>query len=171
MKYPKEYYVPVVVKNRDYLIGFLDAMAAISPIVDVDYTALDSMRFTDVLPDGQRRRNLTPQEIIDSLDVSDSKNHITEPNQTKELEVDNIPFLEVNCSCGNYIKFEHPSELPKTTRKCELCGNVLIDYTGHDQDDYEYDGDQMKMMIGFEIDEEYVDEDEDDDDYDEDDEE
>lgn len=169
MKYPKEYYVPVVVKNRDYLIGFLDAMSAISPIIDVDYTALDSMRFTDVLPDGQRRRNLTDQEIIDSLSVTDANNNVLEQAQTKELIVESIPFLEVNCNCGNYLKFEHPSELPKTTRKCELCGNVLIDYTGYDQDDYEYDGDIERMLVGLgDVDEEWEDGD---DEYDDDDDE
>jgi hypothetical protein len=169
--YPKEYYVPVVVKNRDYLIGFLDAMAAIAPILDVDYTALDSMRFTDVLPDGQRRRNLTAQEIINSLDTTDSKNCVTEQVTTKQMEAEEIPYLEVNCACGNYLKFNHPMELPKVTRKCELCGNVLIDYTGHDQDDYMYDGDMARMMIGYEIDEDEYEEDDDEMDEDDDDDE
>jgi hypothetical protein len=50
MKYTKEYYVPVVVKNRDYLIGFFDAVSSFAGIFDIDYTALDSMRLNDLLP-------------------------------------------------------------------------------------------------------------------------
>lgn len=164
MKYPKEYYVPVVVKNRDYLIGFFDAVSSFAGIFEIDYSSLDSMRLTDVLPNGQRRRHLTEQEILDVLSECDAKNNIKEHEVTEKtsdvIEID-IPFLEVNCSCGNYVSYNHPNELPKTTRVCELCGKIMIDYTGHDQDEYEYDGDIDKMMVG--IDEGFIDDDSEDD--------
>lgn len=147
MRYTKEYYVPVVVKNRDYLIGFLDAVSSFAGIFEIDFTALDSMRFTDVLPNGQRRRDLTPLQILEVLSDEDEVNNVKE--NVKEIEVVQIPYLEVNCKCGNYISLNHPDELPKTTRCCELCNKVLIDYTGHDQDEYEYDGDLEKMMVGI----------------------
>jgi ribosomal protein S27E len=160
VRYTKEYYVPVVVKNRDYLIGFLDAVSSFTEIFEIDFTALDSMRFTDILPNGQRRRDLTNQQILDVLSDVESTNRVVE--KTKDVN-EEVPFLEVNCQCGNYIAFNHPSELPSTTRTCELCGKVLIDYTGHDQDEYVYDGDLDKMLVGV-MDESNDDDDDDDED-------
>jgi hypothetical protein len=144
LRYTKDYYVPVVVKNRDYLIGFLDAVSAISDEMEVDFTALDSMRLTDVLPDGRRRRDLDPIAIMESI-VSNTEGTVVETT----MELQEQPYFEVHCNCGNYIKFDSPHELPTVTRKCELCNKVLIDYTGHDQDDYDYDGDEEKRLFGI----------------------
>ena len=63
MKYERDCYVPVVTKNRDYLTGFLDALFVISPVIQLDFSLLDSMRLTDYLPNGQRRVDLDEEEI------------------------------------------------------------------------------------------------------------
>ena len=145
LRYTKDYYVPVVVKNRDYLIGFLDAVSAISEEMEVDFTALDSMRMTDVLPSGKRRRDLNPLEIMEDL-ASSLEGTVVESTQTAYVEQ---PYFEVHCECGNYIRFNTPHELPTVTRKCEICNKVMIDYTGHDQDDYDYDGEEEKRLFGI----------------------
>lgn len=157
MKYLKEYYVPIVVKNKDYLIGFLDANKMISPIVEIDYTVLDSMRFNDILPDGSRRRYLDEEQIIEILNSTDEKNNIVEFSPTmgiREPELD--VYLEVTCSCGNYRKFKSAAEIPSKTVYCELCDRDIIDYTHHDDSEIEYDGPKDKMDIGADVDEIFV---------------
>jgi hypothetical protein len=145
LRYTKDYYVTVVVKNRDYLIGFLDAVSAISEEMEVDFTALDSMRLTDVLPSGKRRRDLTPLEIMEDLATTIEGTVVESDNVAYEEQ----PYFEVHCDCGNYIRFNSPHELPTVTRKCEICNKVMIDYTGHDQDDYYYDGVEEKRLFGI----------------------
>lgn len=147
MKYTKDYYVPVVAKNKDYLVGFLDALSSMSPLFEVDFTALDSMRLNDILPNNQRRRNLTDEQIRETIFEQQVRNNLLETAKLPK-EDEEIPFLEVHCNCGNYMKFDHPDQIPKTSLRCELCSNILIDYTGADQDDYEYDGDIERMFIG-----------------------
>ena len=70
MKYLRPYYVPVVAKSRDYLVGYLDAIQIISTFANVDPTILDSTQYTDILPNGLRRRDLTEEEIKQNLSES-----------------------------------------------------------------------------------------------------
>lgn len=139
MKYQRDYYVPVVVKNKDFLMGFLDAFRGLSKIINNDnFRMLDNRRFNEVLPDDSKRSEHSIEEIreiykehTDSLNVKE--------NEKEEPEEDDV-YLSVNCSCGNYFEFYHPKQLPEKTMKCDLCNRVLIDYTGFEDFYYEYNG-------------------------------
>lgn len=160
MKYLRDYYVPIVAKNRDYLTGFLDASYAVSPFVEIDFLALDSMRYNDLLPNGQRRRHLSDQEILDVLGEYDLHRNIKEPSTSnKEIIIEDDVYLEVSCVCGNYRKFNTPKDIPWHNVHCEICNKILVEYTNLDCDDIEYDGPEDKMMIGLEGPEEFTEED------------
>lgn len=158
MKYNKNYYVPIVVKNRDYLIGWLDSQYIINEILELDFSLLDSMRYTDVLPDGQRRRHLTEEQILDVLKNYYESSNIKE-NPSENDNHAEVPYLDVTCTCGNYVKFNSSSDISKNSYVCEICGKHMIDYTGHDIGEYDYDGDEEKMTIGLDLDIEITDDD------------
>ena len=69
MKYLKDYYVPVVCKSKDYLIGFLDGLYTLSSLIDFSFDPwiLDSGRFTEYLPDHSKRSDRTDEEITEIL--------------------------------------------------------------------------------------------------------
>lgn len=151
-KYNTGYYVPVVVKSRDYLIGFLDALDAVSSEFQFDFSATDSQRFNDWLPNNKRRRDLTDEEIIEVLKEFDESRSIKEVGIDKVVNEDEIeiqPYFEINCICGNYHSFNTNTEIPREKLECEICGKLLIDYTNVEDDDVEYDGDEDRSLIGF----------------------
>lgn len=151
----KAQYVPLVVKSKDFLIGYVSALQFIETVVidtlrengvDVDLRdldlCLDSSRFNDILENGQRESNLSKKEI---------KQYYTKMIQRKkDLMEDNHPdnnanvfsdsFLTVECICGLGIYSFARNKLPEGQFKCGNCGRVIIDYTGHDDYEYEYDG-------------------------------
>ena len=150
IKYQRNYYVPVVVKSRDYLIGFLTALNSLDDILKYDETILDSCRYNDWLPDGSRRRDRSTEEIkeimnqhFESLNVKENENEESEDNY----------FFKVSCSCGNFHGFYHPVEIPHENLKCELCGKILIDYCGYHDYETDYDGDVDKMTAELQGDE------------------
>lgn len=156
-KYNKDCYVPVVAKNKDYLVGFLDALFVLSPIVQVDSILLDSMRYTDFLPNGQRRVDLEEEEIAEILAEHKKSLHVKENGIEKEVEdTHNITdedvmcykYLEVHCTCGNYYSFENARHISEHSLDCDLCGRRLIDFTDIDEREFEYRGDLEKMFIG-----------------------
>lgn len=156
-KYQRDCYVPIVAKNKDYLVGFLDALFVLSPIVQVDSTLLDSMRYTDYLPNNQRRVDLEEDEIAEILSEHKKSLHVKENGIEKEVEelhniteedVLDYKYLEVHCTCGNYYSFESAKNIPEHSMDCDLCGRRLIDYTDIDEREFEYRGDLEKMFIG-----------------------
>lgn len=164
--YNPGYYVPVAVKSRDYLVGFLDALDALAIVVQVDFEALSSQRFNDYLPNDQRRRDLTDEQILEVLKEYEEGRCVKEVGVEKKVDVDGdedeeYNYFEINCSCGNYHSFTHSDEIPKVDLKCELCGKTLIEYLGKDDDEIDYDGDVERAFIGLIDEDEDFDEEED----------
>lgn len=163
--YNPGYYVPVAVKSRDYLVGFLDALDALSIVVQVDFEALSSQRFNDYLPNNQRRRDLTDEQIVEVLNEYEEGRCVKEVGVEKKVDIDgeedeDYNYFEINCSCGNYHSFQSSEEIPKSDFKCEICGKTLIEYLGKDDDEIDYDGDVERAFIGL-LDDEEDDEEED----------
>lgn len=141
--YPRNYFVPIVVKNRDYLLGFLNALDNFTigqSKTDVVLTQ-SSAKFNDILPGGLRRRNMSLENQIQvMIDYRMNMSVLENPEEEKEFE-DDI-FLEVNCECGNYASFKSAEDIPAHSFVCELCGKHLIDYTNRNDSDFVYDGDK-----------------------------
>lgn len=156
LKYLRPYYVPVVAKNRDYLIGFYEMAKIASGLIGTDYTLLDSTKFNDLLPNGKRRREMEFEELKEYLKELDEQVEVLE-NPSEDQE-DVKPFLEINCTCGNYHSFDVAESVPEQNLICEICGKVLIDYTGYDDSDFVYDGNIDLAFISAEEDGEDEDE-------------
>jgi len=141
----KLYWIPIVVKNKSYLLGFINAYHLVSEMYDISiqdmYIAISSDRFNDVLTDGSRIHNLTRKEFKTKL-----KKMYFSPNNEKHPENDsdilNQYFLSVSCvGCGMFYGFKEENDVPEKDLICDVCGNTLISYI-HDDDDYfDFDGD------------------------------
>lgn len=150
----KEYWVPVVVKNKDYLVGYIHGMNMLQDIVveglkqagvdlgglDIDL-CLDSTRFNDVLENGVRESELTREQLQEYYEntVKEKFECAQEKHPDNDPKVFGNEFIKVECPCGLGIyTFKRPQSLPETNVKCSICGRTIIDYTGHDDFEYEY---------------------------------
>lgn len=146
MKYLRNFYVPCVVKSKEYLIGYLDSLHALSDVLSFSPWIFDSTKFNDYLPNDTRRSENSDEEIVEIM------NEFRESLSIKENEKDEIKedvYFELNCSCGNYHAFYYAYQIPESDFKCDLCDRLLIDYTGHYDEEFEYDGDVNRMTIGL----------------------
>lgn len=153
MKYLKDYYVPVVCKSKDYLTGFLDSLYTLTSLIDFSFDPwiLDSGRFTEYLPDHSKRSDRTDEEITEIL--KQNKESISIKENEKEDEVPEEIYFDVHCSCGNYYAFYFPHQIPENGLVCDICDKTLIDYTNHYDIEFEYNGNEERMMVGM-VDEE-----------------
>ena len=144
----KEYWVPVVVKNKDQLVGMLQGMKSMIEMLNLSLygvipAILSSDRFNDVLPDGRRVHTMPKDELRAYLknmieDEFDEDAYLDHPDNDIELDY----FFQLECSCGNFHGYHTEDDIPDSISYCELCGRVLIHYTGHDDNEYEFDGNQ-----------------------------
>ena len=146
------YYVPVVAKNKDFLMGYLrgldtakdmikDVLASININVDLGSidVLLDSTRFNDILENGKYESEMTEAErksyIFDIVEEVTTK--LTYDNPENNV-FDNAP-LKLECSCGlGFYSWDVVEDIPKTSFSCHNCGKILIHYTGIYDGDYEY---------------------------------
>lgn len=146
MMYTREQFVPIVCKNKDYLVGFLDCVSNIQfegdGALDLVLT-LSSLRFTDYLPSGDRKSEVTKEQITEILTEYRESMRIHEDGTSETEESSDIveqPLLKLHCTCGNYVEFMVEEEIPKTPYKCDICNKYLIDYTYRDTWEFVYDG-------------------------------
>ena len=149
----KAYWIPVVIKNKDYLMGYIKGVECVEGLlsdslksmgVDIDFNVadmfLDSSRFNDVLEDGRRESEISDDErkeflinlVKEKLDRTAS-GHV-------ENDIKYTDPLAVDCTCGLGFYSWKWDEIPSETFKCEICNKILIDYTNHNDFEYQFDG-------------------------------
>lgn len=151
----KPYYVPVVVKNKDSLVGYIkgldygrevitdvmDSMgiAVTLPRLDV---MLDSNRYNDILKNGKHESEMSESDmkeyLLDLLEEISAK-----LDSGSEQGVFDEDILHIECLCGLGIySWNDYNLIPEKTFKCTECGKVLIHYTGINEYELEYEGDK-----------------------------
>lgn len=162
LKYNKhQYLIPIVCKDKDYLVSYmygfyksLEFMSIIDESGDEllfepkpNGYGLDSSRFNDIYDDkGSRTRNLTDRQaqkyIDDKLREHEEKERINERlNNGENILGTEENFLQVEClHCGNFYSFRLPEDVPEKNLTCGICGRIIIDYTGHWDYEYTFDG-------------------------------
>jgi len=146
------YYVPVVAKNQDFLMGYLrgldtandmimDVLTSIDINVDLGKIdiLLDSTRFNDLLENGKYESEMSDDEkksyIFDIVEEVTYK--LSEENSENNL-FNNTP-LKLECTCGlGFYSWANIDEIPETNFKCHNCGKILIHYTNKCDSNYEY---------------------------------
>lgn len=152
----EDYVVPIVVKNKDYLVAYIYGMNIVQDIIldglknagvvigplNIE-PCLDSSRFNDILENGKHERDLNKEELKEYYDklIKQKIELSQESHPDNDPEIFNKIFLKVDCSCGLGIySFKTPKEVPEKNLICDICGRTIIDYTGHDDHEYEFDG-------------------------------
>lgn len=149
----KEYYVPVVSKNRDTLIGHLqgvyatrDMMVDVFKAIGIDMELdslepmLDSTRFNDILSNGKHESEMSADDLKEFVfdlfeEITIKTEHKHEENDTSYSYV-----LNIECTCGlGFYSWETYNDIPTENFECCNCGKVLIHYTGDYDHEYEYD--------------------------------
>ena len=149
------YYVPIVVKNKDYLIGYIrgletgkDIMSDVLSYMNIDTdfgsmdVVLDSSRFNDILENGKRESNMSDDELRDYFyelieEITDKTN---DDNSENNIVDDSVFHVECTCNIGYYAWNDYDT-IPDETFKCVNCGKTLIHYTDNYCHSYEYDYD------------------------------
>lgn len=156
----KEQWVPIVTKNKDWLVGYISGIQMIRSLIEnsleengieIDFRGLDfcldSSRFNDLMENGKRESECTDKEIKSYYEKIIEK----KIDMIREEHPDNGSnseyFLEVECSCGLGVYFfKSPKEVPDKQFVCSICGRVVIDYTNKNDEEYDYDGDVSKRV-------------------------
>jgi len=152
----KHQWVPIVVKNKDWLLGYISGIKMFENIVldsieEQGYNinlkgidlCLDSSRFNDILENGKRESICSKSEIQEYYKrmIEDKIDMVKDQHPDNEEGIFADCFLEVECVCGLGIYvFKEPDEIPENQFKCRVCGRVVIDYTNHDDEEFDYDG-------------------------------
>ena len=144
----KPYWVPIVMKNKDSLVGYLNGMNLVTDQLGVEpegfYAILSSERFNDVLRDGRRGGDVNDfdfKEYIRNmmLEDVDRLNMRDEHEGCSPLILIDY-YLPLSCTCGNFFGFKEAVDIPDKQMKCDMCNHIVIDYTNKDDDDFGYDG-------------------------------
>jgi hypothetical protein len=147
-------FVPVVYKNKETLVSFLNGIHAISSLADMKFTNynmfLSSERFNDITYKDKRLSKMTHKEKVSYVKDIILEEIEKDDNLECGEEILADCYFNVTCTCGNYYEFQDPKELPKDNFKCELCDKTLIHYTGKDDEYFMYDGKDIDMDMFIE---------------------
>ncbi len=141
----KEYWVPVVIKNKDVLVSFLNGVHSVLQAFNYDLNNIDlllgSERFNDILPNGNRVKNMSDTELLKYIKEEATK---IKESTNSHVENDNTIlsnyYLSIECTCGMFYGFNNQMEIPDKTCECSICGKKLIIYTKRDDSEFIYDG-------------------------------
>ena len=145
------YYVPIVAKNKDFLVGYLrgiadgkDIMKDVLESIDIKLdlgpmdVVLDSTRFNDLLQNGKYESDMKDEDLQKYIYdiVGELTEKMTDDNSENNIKSENVLAVECVCDLG-YYAWDSYDNIPEETLKCGECGKVLIHYSG----DYDYDYD------------------------------
>jgi len=141
----KPYWIPIVVRNKSFLLGFINAYHVINEMHDIEMNgmevSLSSDRFNDILMDGSRMQNLTRSQLKNKLKEMYFKTHTTKHQENSGNILDEY-YMSLNCiNCGMFYGFHNETEVPENDFKCDVCDNVLISYINEDDDYFDFEGD------------------------------
>ena len=129
-------WVPLVIKNKDTLLGFLWGINLCSTLYDIDrealFGSLSSSRYNDITKSGKRLRTMTNSEfekyaeslLQDGFDRCEAMN--AKDGDACDL---NDYVLTLTCSCGNFVGYNTEESIPDKDTFCDVCGNKIIHYT------------------------------------------
>jgi len=153
----KHYYVPIVVKNKDMLVGIISGIQASHELLSNVFKTLDfpieevieinsydsdnlmvgSDRFNDVLPDGRIESEMTDKEK--RLYLEDIVKTAYDKMMCEDNNVSLDCALKTSCECGlGHYTWKTVKDIPSESFSCLECGKVLIDYTNHDEWEFDF---------------------------------
>jgi hypothetical protein len=138
-------WVPIVIKNKDQLIGFIEGVNMTASVYNIDresmFYTLSSERFNDITRDGKRLRDMSNSEFVQHAKgvIEEGFDRINAMEAADGGDLDDF-CLTIQCSCGNFIGYKDYEKIPKTNTLCDICEKTVIQYTNDEDDCYVYDG-------------------------------
>jgi ribosomal protein S27E len=142
---------PIVVKDVDSLINWMNGFHYMKNVAETAFgvkfkeldVPLSSNRFDDILPDGRRFNEMTKaeQENFNKEKTERRAQVLNDPKHQIDVNIFEESFLQIDCPCCSvpYV-FKDANELPGNNFNCSTCGYLLIQYTGHDDEEYIFNG-------------------------------
>jgi len=145
-QYGTPYWVPVVVKNKDWLVAFLYGYNSANGQVNAACTAggldvtfeitnlpINSMRYNNILPNGRDISKMSDIEIEKYLNTI-NENEMSKLNSSHPENKTNKAILNVECTCGlGFYSWNSENEIPNESLKCSNCEKYLIIYTNKNE--------------------------------------
>lgn len=140
----RPYWVPIVTKSKDTLVGFIEgahAAGSISGIGIIDWSVLlSSERFCDVTTQDLRLSEMTKREKKEYIKSILLDGAMKSSSRDFAGDILSEYYFNVSCLCGGFLGFHSSLEIPDKDLRCNLCNRVIIQYTKKDDDFFEYDG-------------------------------
>lgn len=149
----KEHFVPLVAKNKDYVVGYIHGvrvaemavaelfeMLGLSKELATMPISLDSTRYNDILRTGVRESDLSEEELIKYYSSVLEEYEYRYDDENPDRNVFDDTVLNVECSCGlGFVHWNTFADIPSETTKCPVCGEVIVHYTDVNEYDLEFD--------------------------------
>jgi hypothetical protein len=146
----KHYWVPVVVKDKSYLIAFTEGiwtgLALCDPEESVTYSpsmVLSSDRLVDYTSDGRRLSSMTIEELAkytaERLETAMYAGRHSHEHPDNDVDMSDY-FFTVSCGCGNFVAFSDSELIPAENYECDMCGRTIIEYIDKSDEEVMYEG-------------------------------
>lgn len=150
----KHYWVPIVVKNKDTLVGFTEGINLMTSITDSEIIyspsmALSSERLNDTTIDGRRLYLMDDKELekyITGL-LKKSEARIDSTHEDDECGIADEYYFHMSCgNCHNFFGYRSPNDIPDKDVVCEICDRTVLEYINVDDSDLTYVGIDIDKM-------------------------
>lgn len=157
----KPYWVPLVVKNRDTLLGLLLGTVGAETITGRYMLPLEndniysSTAYSDILFNGEKVSEILEKynndedkanDHVREIYIKKSENitkSVMEQSENKDNSKMYDALIDLECTCGFPIRFEAFDEIPEEKCHCPMCDKIIIDYTNKEYDNMEYNGHKL----------------------------
>tara|TARA_R110001606_G_scaffold392489_1_gene561466 strand:+ start:12547 stop:13107 length:561 start_codon:yes stop_codon:yes gene_type:complete len=155
-KYGDEYFVPIVVKNRDSLVAFQEGVLSAADLSGQDLIYSPTMflgpdRFTDISSNNTRLKSLSRSKLKEHLIevIKCGVNRVNTPH-ADDVNVNLGDYLlTVSCTCGNFFGFYDSFDIPEKDLHCEICNKKVIEYIHVDDYEIEFDGLDQELYVSL----------------------
>lgn len=148
-EYGNPYWIPVVAKNKDWLVGCLYGyhscgvqinsamnLNGIDLNFQITEFPINSYRYNNILQTGQDSSKISTKELEEYFNNINNQTMMRTAVEHTENQVP-ISFLKADCTCGlGFYSWENEQEIPDTNFKCSNCGKLVILYTNIDECDF-----------------------------------
>ena len=127
--YDKEW-MPVCVASRDELLYYLHTVNNSM----VGYGLLDTLRFSDIAPNGKKILSCTDEELVELVEwFCEPVRYFGVEDHIENLADNDKPSFEIRCPTCSFVEiFEELNEIPHENHRCPCCGKYVIEYYGDD---------------------------------------
>lgn len=121
---------PVCVPSRDHLIYNIHTIKESL----VGFGLVDTMRFSEKLPNGKNVSESTDEELVEALEwYCEPVRYFNVESHVENFDDDDRPMFEIKCPDCNFVEiFEELRNIPHENHRCPCCGKYLIEYYGDD---------------------------------------